>query len=1032
MSDPKLVSPMLDGFAMGEPISDYAGVRCCPAMKNDADDRYIVKIVSNPASQQRLQALLLTGAYPDAESAKSYFQALSDEVVGEIETLKQLSELGGFLPVKDYQVVPMDAGETGYDVYILTHYRRTLEKQFRTAPMTHLNAINLGLDICSALSVCRRAGYLFVDLKPSNIHVVNGSEYRIADIGFVSLNTLKYASLPDKYRSVYTAPEVADAFANISTNIDIYALGLILYRAYNGGDLPFSSDQAPAVKFDPPAYADYEMAEIILKACDPDPAQRWEDPEQMGQALVSYMQRNGANDTPIVPPVIEQPPVPEVVSANENGDSHEIAVEVTAEAASESIISPDMDVEIPLDEAATSVETNVEIPELQDVVITAEESNESAVLADDDVENLSFLPEEDETTQELFADEIEYEEISEEVSQILSQVDEIATYEVPEPVVAPEAVDISVIEQTIQEDLEAAEQDSAISEEPNQSDPLDVPVDEKVDDTDDVSTIEAADMPQTASDEEIQPETKDEDASILPTEPKPKRRNAGIITAAILAILGAAIIAGGILFYQFIYLQEIDNMEIFATETTLSVKISTDVDESKLVAVCTDSYGTKTTKPITNGEAEFTDLLGGTKYTVTIKISGFHKLTGDIEESHYTPIRTNIVQFDAVVGPENGSALITFAPDGPDAKEWMLTYAADGETEQTITFEGHTVTVKGLTVGKVYKLALSSANQMYLAGEKTILFTAGELIYPEGLAITSFKNGGLTAMWSAPEGVNISEWTVRCYNTNGYNETLTTDQTSISFTNIDIAQDYTVEVSAKGQSVSQRTTVEENSLVLENMSCQINSNGQISMNWECGGQIPQGGWDIICSIRDTDIVKEYNTEENSFVIKDTVPGHIYEIDIKANNDAPVVCSTIVCDTGAAKVFSCTYAGATLTGNDITLSMCKTPNKINWTRKDLIKSDYTTSFKIGQKASFVIRARKLYGLSNDEMVVTYAIYTKEGKLISIQNENLTWNTMWDYYYGELNIPSLPSDPGEYKVVVYYNSGLVGEQAFTVES
>lgn len=1011
MSEPKLISPMLDEFAMGDPISDHAGVRCCPAMKNDADDRYIVKIISTPASQQRLHALLLTGAYPDAESAKVYFQSLAEEISAEIETLKNLSELGGFLPIIAHQIVPMDEGETGYDVYMLTQYRRTLEKQFRTAPMTHLSAINLGMDICSALSVCRRAGYLFVDLKPSNIHLYNGNEYRIADIGFVSLNSLKYASLPDKYRSAYTAPEVADAFANLNPSIDIYALGLILYRVYNGGELPFSGDQAPAAKFAPPAYADYEMAEIILKACDPDPAQRWEDPEQMGQALVSYMQRNGANDTPIVPPVIEQPPVPEAtLTVDTEFDENNLPC---------------------AEEIVETTITEPEILEYQEPEV-AQPEEDSLTYIEDETGNLSFLPEEDETTKEIPAEEIEYEEVTDEVSEMLSQVDEIATYQVPEPVVAPDPIDISALESMIQEELQ---------EEPQKEETI-IDEDSNVDSEESEESTEtsAGEIEDTVSNElteetetiDITVDADNSEDEIIVTEEKPKRKLGLIIIPIILALLGAAMIAGGILYYQFIYLQEIDNMEVFSTETSISVRIDTDIDESKLIAVCTDSYGTKTTKAIHNGEVTFSDLLGGTKYVVTIEMSGFHKLIGDCKEEHYTPIRTNIVQFDAVVGPENGSALISFAPDGPDASEWQLAYETDGESPRSVTFEGHTVTVKGLTVGKVYKMVLSSADRMYLSGEKTILFTASDLIYPENLTIVSFKNGGLTINWTTPENVDVAEWTARCYNANGYNETVSTDQTRVSFENIDTAQDYTVEVTAKGQSVSQRTTVEENSLVLENMSCKINHNGQITLNWNCAGQIPQGGWDVICTIRDTDIVKEYNTEENNIVIKNTVPGHIYEIDIKANNDSPVICNTIVCDTGTAKIFSCSYGGATITGNDITLSMCKTPNKANWTRKDLIKSDYTTEFSIGQKASFVIRAWKLYGLSNDEMIVTYAIYNSDNKLISIQTENLTWNTMWDYYYGELNIPSLPSEPGAYKVIVYYNSSLVGEQAFTVVS
>ena len=59
MSDHKLVSPLLDGFVMGNPMSIHDGICCCPAMKENTDKKYIVKIISIPESQVQLDALLL-------------------------------------------------------------------------------------------------------------------------------------------------------------------------------------------------------------------------------------------------------------------------------------------------------------------------------------------------------------------------------------------------------------------------------------------------------------------------------------------------------------------------------------------------------------------------------------------------------------------------------------------------------------------------------------------------------------------------------------------------------------------------------------------------------------------------------------------------------------------------------------------------------------------------------------------------------------------------------------------------------------
>ena len=80
MSEPKLISPLLDGFSMGSAISAHDGVRCYPALRENSDKKYIVKIISIPASQVQLDALLLTGAYSDPTSAMEYFKELSDGV----------------------------------------------------------------------------------------------------------------------------------------------------------------------------------------------------------------------------------------------------------------------------------------------------------------------------------------------------------------------------------------------------------------------------------------------------------------------------------------------------------------------------------------------------------------------------------------------------------------------------------------------------------------------------------------------------------------------------------------------------------------------------------------------------------------------------------------------------------------------------------------------------------------------------------------------------------------------------------------
>ena len=233
LAETELISPLLDGFAMGNPMSSHDGVRCCPAIKENSDEKYIVKIISIPAAQTQMDAMLLAGAYKDMAGAMDYFKGVADDVEKEAEFLQKLSKLEGFLPYDGWQTVPIKRRRLGYEVYLVSPYKHSLAKYIRRNPVTHLEAINLGLDLCSALSVCRQAGCLYVDLKPTNIFLTEKKSYRIGDLGFIPLDTLRYTSLPDKYRSPYSPPELHDAMATLNETADTYAVGMILYQLYN-------------------------------------------------------------------------------------------------------------------------------------------------------------------------------------------------------------------------------------------------------------------------------------------------------------------------------------------------------------------------------------------------------------------------------------------------------------------------------------------------------------------------------------------------------------------------------------------------------------------------------------------------------------------------------------------------------------------------------------------------------------------------------------------------------------------------------
>jgi serine/threonine protein kinase len=110
----------------------------------------------------------------------------------------------------------------------------------------------------------------------------------------------------------YMAPEVYKA-TGYDYSIDTYALGLILYRLMNRGREPFlplpphkvtremyreaNNRRLGAEPFPAPADASPEMAEVILRACAYDPADRFRSAEDMRRALAGCEKKHPAESS---------------------------------------------------------------------------------------------------------------------------------------------------------------------------------------------------------------------------------------------------------------------------------------------------------------------------------------------------------------------------------------------------------------------------------------------------------------------------------------------------------------------------------------------------------------------------------------------------------------------------------------------------------------------------------------------------------------------------------------------------------------
>lgn len=965
MSEPKLISPLLDGFAIGAPLSDHDGVQCCPAMKENSDEKYIVKIISVPASQVQLEALLLAGAYKNPAEAMDYFKEVAEGIVKEAELLRKLSKLEGFLPYDAWQIVPMEDNRLGYQVYLVSPYKQSLEKFMRRNPMTHLAAVNLGLDLCAAMAICRRAGRVCVDLKPSNIFVSEDKEYRIGDLGFVSQKPMKYTALPSKYISAYTAPELLDPMASLNATADIYATGMILYQIYNNGVLPFE-DHAAAEVYPTPEYADYEIAEIIMKAIAPKPEDRWESPIAMGQALVAYMQRNSINDVPIVPsaamPAAEAEeipfrPVEDVAETPDTGNA-------SGEAASETEESP---AEVPAAESDDAAEEETEAPE-----------------------------------EPVATDVREMEPLSNETIPLLSLSD-------------------TALPQNPQED--SADDDTTREESDNEASG------EEKHTTDETLEVDLSEfrLPAETPDEEEPTHMEVLETGTDADVPKKKR---GWLVALIIGLILTLLAAGGYVFYRYYYQQTIDGLSVTPLENRVTVQVDTDMDTSLLTVFCTDIYGNTQQLPLTDGQAVFTDLQPDTQYTIHLEVEGFHVLMGSTNASFSTDAITTIPSFTAATGNEDGSVVLNFTVDGPDCEEWTVAYSADGEAEQTMSFTGHTVTITGLTVGKTYIFTLRPGSGLYMMGENTLEFTASAIVLAEHLTIADYSDGTLTVTWNAPEGAEVECWIVRCYNDTGYSETLEVTETTAVFSGIDATQAHTVEVAASGMTQSSRATMSANPTTITAVNFEESGADKLIITWHYEGAAPDGGWLLMYSYDERDEQYVIRCTEPRAEISPRVPGATYHVAIQSasgtsifSNSHSYTCSTV------AK-----FADYDILVDYSTFNLCKAPAQEGWRGKDIPKTSFTTTFAPGDKIGMVIKSSSHF-IPHDKISAFYVIKDDSGsvihELLSLET-GISWYEMWrgQYPYTGIEIPKVPSTPGNYTLELYWNFQFVTSLEFTI--
>lgn len=252
-----------------------------------------IKIISIPASKGELDSV--RAEMNNEQSTREYFRNLVEDCIQEIYTMEHFCGNSHVVSFEDFKVVEY-LDEIGWDISIRMEYLTSFMDYCTGKELTEKEVIKLGCDLAMALIYCRKLNIIHRDVKPENIFVSRFGDFKLGDFGIAREQAHTMSNMAKKGTYSYMAPEIYKG-EKYDSSIDIYSLGIVLYKLMNQNRLPFLSldkqlityrDKETALarrmageKMPAPVNASAAFSHIILKACAYEPGKRYRKPEDM-------------------------------------------------------------------------------------------------------------------------------------------------------------------------------------------------------------------------------------------------------------------------------------------------------------------------------------------------------------------------------------------------------------------------------------------------------------------------------------------------------------------------------------------------------------------------------------------------------------------------------------------------------------------------------------------------------------------------------------------------------------------------------
>lgn len=267
-------------------------------------ERKALKVIHIPKDDTEVEFLRAEGI-SDETISTTFFNRLGD-ISKEYKIMAQLRDNPNIVHCEDLKCSRQEDG-IGWIIYIkmelLTPLLQALDRV-----QTESQILELGIQMCNALTACQSVNIIHRDIKPQNILVSPNGTFKLGDFGIS--RTLEHTTKATAGIGTFQfmAPEVAKA-QSYGPTVDIYSLGMVLYWLLNERRGPFlphnpdvqsyaQKDEAIVRRFsgEPlpmPKNGSIPLKLAVLKACSYDPKDRYQTPQAFMEALIRI--RNGAD-----------------------------------------------------------------------------------------------------------------------------------------------------------------------------------------------------------------------------------------------------------------------------------------------------------------------------------------------------------------------------------------------------------------------------------------------------------------------------------------------------------------------------------------------------------------------------------------------------------------------------------------------------------------------------------------------------------------------------------------------------------------